>query len=149
MSQHRLEIRDPSLSDSELLAGLETLIRALLGLRPGWGAIPWLLGFAEGSGPWVQEQALRIMANRGPVEVTPTEILQHLDREHEWLDDAQIRIPGTNVTIGVCDSGMLYVKSDDMTFLRIDPNLGLVAQGFILIAVLVFGSWIQIRRSRR
>lgn len=44
---------------------------------------------------------------------------------------------------------VLQLVRDDMTFLRIDPNLGLVAQGFILIAVLVFGSWIQIRRSRR
>lgn len=44
---------------------------------------------------------------------------------------------------------VLQLVRDDMTFLRVDPNLGLVAQGFILIGVLVFGSWIQIRRSRR
>jgi len=44
---------------------------------------------------------------------------------------------------------VLQLIRTDMTFLRVDPNLGLVAQGVILIAVLVFGSWIQIRRSRR
>jgi ribose transport system permease protein len=43
---------------------------------------------------------------------------------------------------------VLQLIRTDMTFLRIDPNMGLVAQGFVLIAVLVFGSWVQIRRNR-
>jgi ribose transport system permease protein len=43
---------------------------------------------------------------------------------------------------------VLQLIRDDMTFLRIDPNYGLVAQGFILIGVLMAGSFIQMRRSR-
>jgi ribose transport system permease protein len=37
----------------------------------------------------------------------------------------------------------------DMAFLRLDPNLALVSQGLILIGVVMFGSLIQWRRSRR
>ncbi len=43
---------------------------------------------------------------------------------------------------------VLQLIRDDMTFMRVDPNYGLVAQGFILIGVLVAGSFIQMRRSR-
>jgi ribose transport system permease protein len=43
---------------------------------------------------------------------------------------------------------VLQLIRDDMTFMRVDPNLGLVAQGFILIGVLVVGSFVQMRRSR-
>lgn len=43
---------------------------------------------------------------------------------------------------------VLQLIRNDMTFLKVDPNYGLVAQGFIVIAVLVVGSYIQIRRSR-
>jgi ribose transport system permease protein len=43
---------------------------------------------------------------------------------------------------------VLQLIRDDMTFMRIDPNYGLVAQGFILIGVLMAGSFIQMRRSR-
>lgn len=43
---------------------------------------------------------------------------------------------------------VLQLIRDDMTFMHVDPNLGLVAQGFILIGVLVVGSLIQMRRSR-
>lgn len=43
---------------------------------------------------------------------------------------------------------VLQLIRDDMTFMRVDPNYGLVAQGFILIGVLVVGSFIQIRRSQ-
>jgi hypothetical protein len=32
--------------------------------------------------------------------------------------------------------------------MRVNPNYGLVAQGFILIGVLMAGSFIQMRRSR-
>jgi ribose/xylose/arabinose/galactoside ABC-type transport system permease subunit len=37
----------------------------------------------------------------------------------------------------------------DMAFLSLDPNLALVSQGLILIGVVMFGSLIQWRRSRR
>jgi ribose transport system permease protein len=43
---------------------------------------------------------------------------------------------------------VLQLVRDDMTFMRVDPNFGLVAQGFIFIAVLMAGSFIQMRRSR-
>ncbi len=43
---------------------------------------------------------------------------------------------------------VLQLIRTDMTFLRINSNMALVAQGFILIGVLMVGSWIQIRRSR-
>jgi len=43
---------------------------------------------------------------------------------------------------------VLQLIRDDMTFMRVDPNYGLVAQGFILIGVLVFGSLVELRRSR-
>lgn len=43
---------------------------------------------------------------------------------------------------------VLQLIRDDMTFMRINPNYGLVAQGFILIGVLMAGSFIQMRRSR-
>ena len=44
---------------------------------------------------------------------------------------------------------VLQIIQNDMTFLNFDPNYALVAQGVILIGVLVFGSVIEIRRSRR
>lgn len=43
---------------------------------------------------------------------------------------------------------ILQLIRTDMTFLSIDPNMALVAQGFILIGVLIVGSWIHIRRSQ-
>ena len=44
---------------------------------------------------------------------------------------------------------VLQLIQNDMTFLDFDPNLALVAQGVILIGVLVLGSVIQLRRARR
>jgi ribose transport system permease protein len=43
---------------------------------------------------------------------------------------------------------VLQLIRNDMTFLRVDPNYGLVAQGFLVIGVLVFGTLIQLRRRR-
>jgi ribose transport system permease protein len=43
---------------------------------------------------------------------------------------------------------VLQLIRTDITFLRFDPNYGLVAQGLILIGVLMAGNYIQIRRSR-
>src|SRR5262249_34913325 len=43
---------------------------------------------------------------------------------------------------------VLQLIRDDMTFMHVDPNYGLVAQGLILIGVLMVGSLIQMRRSR-
>lgn len=43
---------------------------------------------------------------------------------------------------------VLQVIATDMTFLNMDPNLALVAQGVILIAVVMFGSLVQMRRAR-
>jgi ribose transport system permease protein len=43
---------------------------------------------------------------------------------------------------------VLQLVRDDMTFMRVDPNFGLVAQGFIFIGVLMAGSFLQMRRSR-
>jgi ribose transport system permease protein len=42
---------------------------------------------------------------------------------------------------------VLQLIQTDMTFLNIDTNLALVAQGVILIAVVMFGSLVEIRRS--
>ena len=44
---------------------------------------------------------------------------------------------------------VLQLIRNDTTFLKIDPNYGLVAQGLILIGVLMGANFIQIRRSRR
>lgn len=43
---------------------------------------------------------------------------------------------------------VLQLIRNDMTFLRFDPNFGTVAQGLILIGVLMAANYIQIRRSR-
>jgi ribose transport system permease protein len=43
---------------------------------------------------------------------------------------------------------VLQLIQTDMTFLSIDTNLALVAQGVILIAVVMFGSVIEMRRSQ-
>jgi ribose transport system permease protein len=43
---------------------------------------------------------------------------------------------------------VLQLIRNDMTFLRVDPNYGTVAQGLILIGVLMAANYIQIRRSR-
>ena len=43
---------------------------------------------------------------------------------------------------------VLQLIRDDMTFMHVDSNYGLVAQGFILIGVLMAGSLIQMRRRR-
>jgi ribose/xylose/arabinose/galactoside ABC-type transport system permease subunit len=37
----------------------------------------------------------------------------------------------------------------DMTFLRLNSNLAVVAQGAILIGVVMVGSLIELRRARR
>ena len=44
---------------------------------------------------------------------------------------------------------ILQLIQIDMAFLSLDPNLALVSQGLILIGVVMFGSLIQWRRSRR
>jgi len=43
---------------------------------------------------------------------------------------------------------VLQLIQNDMTFMKVDPNYGLVAQGIILISVLMVGSLIQMRRRR-
>ena len=43
---------------------------------------------------------------------------------------------------------ILQLVRTDMTFLRVDPNLAVVAQGIILIGVVMIGSLIQMRRVR-
>ena len=43
---------------------------------------------------------------------------------------------------------VLQLIGADMTFLNIDPNLALVAQGLIVIVVVMFGSFVQLRRTR-
>jgi ribose transport system permease protein len=43
---------------------------------------------------------------------------------------------------------ILALMQTDMTFLRINPNLATVAQGVILIVVVMFGSLTQLRRDR-
>jgi ribose transport system permease protein len=44
---------------------------------------------------------------------------------------------------------LLQLIQIDLAFMRFDPNLALVSQGLILIGVVMFGSLIQWRRSRR
>lgn len=44
---------------------------------------------------------------------------------------------------------VLQLIQTDMTFLKVDTNLAIVAQGLILIGVVMFGSLIQWRQSRR
>jgi ribose transport system permease protein len=43
---------------------------------------------------------------------------------------------------------ILQLLRTDMTFLRLDTNLATVAQGLILIGVVMLGSLLQYRRSR-
>jgi ribose transport system permease protein len=43
---------------------------------------------------------------------------------------------------------ILQLIRTDMTFLRFDPNLAVVAQGVILIGVVMVGSLVQLRRNR-
>jgi ribose transport system permease protein len=43
---------------------------------------------------------------------------------------------------------ILQLIRTDMTFLRFDPNLAVVAQGAILIGVVMVGSLVQLRRRR-
>ena len=44
---------------------------------------------------------------------------------------------------------VLQLIRTDLTFLNVNTNLALVAQGIILIAVVMFGSWFEMRRARR
>lgn len=44
---------------------------------------------------------------------------------------------------------VLQLIQADLTFLNINSNLAIVAQGVILIAVVVFGSLVELRRNRR
>ena len=44
---------------------------------------------------------------------------------------------------------ILQLIRSDMTFLNVDTNLAIVAQGAILIGVVMFGSLLQLRRARR
>ena len=44
---------------------------------------------------------------------------------------------------------ILQLIRTDMTFLRVNPNLAVVAQGIILIGVVMLGSLIQMRRARQ
>jgi ribose transport system permease protein len=43
---------------------------------------------------------------------------------------------------------VLQLIRNDMTYLRVDPNLGTVAQGLVLVGVLMAANYIQIRRAR-
>ncbi len=43
---------------------------------------------------------------------------------------------------------VLQLIRNDMTYLRVDTNLGTVAQGLILVGVLMVANYIQIRRRR-
>ena len=43
---------------------------------------------------------------------------------------------------------VLRLIQNDMTYLHVATNLGTVAQGLILIGVLMFANYIQIRRAR-
>ncbi len=43
---------------------------------------------------------------------------------------------------------VLQLIRDDMTFMQVNPNYGLVAQGLILIGVLMIGNLVQMRRRR-
>jgi ribose/xylose/arabinose/galactoside ABC-type transport system permease subunit len=43
---------------------------------------------------------------------------------------------------------ILQLLRDDMTFLNLNTNLATVAQGVILIVVVMLGSLLQYRRSR-
>ena len=43
---------------------------------------------------------------------------------------------------------ILQLLRSDMTFLNVDTNLAIVAQGVILIGVVMFGSLLQWRRGR-
>jgi ribose transport system permease protein len=43
---------------------------------------------------------------------------------------------------------VLQLIRTDMTFLNVDTNLATVAQGIILIGVVMIGSLVQIRRAR-
>jgi ribose transport system permease protein len=43
---------------------------------------------------------------------------------------------------------ILQLIRTDMTFLNFDPNLAVVAQGIILIGVVMVGSLVQLRRTR-
>jgi ribose transport system permease protein len=43
---------------------------------------------------------------------------------------------------------VLQIIRTDMTFLSVDPNLAVVAQGAILIGVVMVGSLVQLRRRR-
>jgi ribose transport system permease protein len=43
---------------------------------------------------------------------------------------------------------ILQIIRTDMTFLNVDPNMAVVAQGVILIGVVMVGSLVQLRRSR-
>ena len=42
---------------------------------------------------------------------------------------------------------VLQMIRTDMTFLNFDPNLAVVAQGLILIGVVMVGSLVQLRRA--
>ncbi|MDP9483943.1 MAG: ABC transporter permease [Chloroflexota bacterium] len=44
---------------------------------------------------------------------------------------------------------VLQLIRTDLTFLNVNTNLALVAQGIILIGVVMFGSWFEMRRARR
>jgi ribose transport system permease protein len=44
---------------------------------------------------------------------------------------------------------VLQIIQTDLTFLNVNSNLAIVAQGVILIAVVIFGSVVEMRRSRR
>jgi ribose transport system permease protein len=44
---------------------------------------------------------------------------------------------------------VLQIIQTDLTFLNVNSNLAIVAQGVILIAVVIFGSLVEMRRSRR
>ncbi|MEA2609428.1 MAG: ribose transport system permease protein, partial [Chloroflexota bacterium] len=43
---------------------------------------------------------------------------------------------------------VLQMIRTDMTFLNVNTNLAVVAQGVILIGVVMFGSLVQLRRAR-
>jgi ribose transport system permease protein len=157
-----------TLAMSFVWAGFALLVRS----SPGGGAAKWLTGLAVGplGNEWIPRAAVVLVVVVAVIWfplvrsrlglsmyalTASTGIGTPVPGPYTLLSVAAVVLGGVSLAGGrggvfgpIVGVVVLQMIQTDMTFLSIDTNLALVAQGVILIAVVMFGSVIEMRRSR-
>ena len=133
-----------TLAMSFVWAGFALLVRA----APGGAASPWLMNLVIGpfGNPWIPKAAIVLSTSIG----TPVPGPYTLESVAAVVLGGVSLAGGRGGVFGpIVAVVVLQIIQNDMTFLSFDPNYALVAQGVILIGVLILGSVLESRRARR